>query len=375
MARLWICGWELQTSKAYPASGTHGNGLTFDTSVYRSGICSGKITNGATGAVWQYAGEFVANLRVYVKITRLPDSEQILMGQDLAGQNNVRLTTAGALTLYNGTTLIGTSTQLLTDSSNWYCIEVNSGATSTLYIDENVAVSGSGAATMMDSVGVYSGTATYTINFDDMVADSSAYIGSGKVVLLVPTSLNAAGGWVEGDGAGTAGMAAAVATRPPPGVASASETSATNIESPTNSATDNCDMNMTTYAAAGIGPFDTVRAVQSIVRHGEDIATGTKAGAHTIVSNPAQSGEDTWNFGNDLGAHAAEAGLWRSDFGTVQTGGVTVDTAPVLRVGKRTATTRVVCVDFMGIYVDYTPAVSTTSPPFRRPFPRALITR
>jgi hypothetical protein len=89
-----------------------------------------------------------------------------------------------------------------------------------------------------------------------------------------------------------------------------------------------------------------------------------------IVSNPTQVGEDAFTYGNDVGAHGAEVGNWGKDLGTVQASpSVTLGTSPVLRVGKRTATTRVVCVDGMGIYVEYTPpaAAAATAPPLRFP--------
>src|SRR3990167_1916433 len=158
--------------------------------------------------------------------------------------------------------------------------------------------------------------ATYTAYFDDWAQDNAALPGAGAVVILKPASINAANGWVEGDGAGTAGIPGALATTPPPGVASASETSATNAESPTNSATDNLDLNLTDYTTAGV--TGTVNAVRALVRHGEDIATTSKSGAVLIVSNPTQASEDTFTYGADAGAHSGEAGNWKTALGTVQ---------------------------------------------------------
>ena len=362
---------------ALSAEGAATGSVAIEASVVRTGSYSVKLTpaSGAAG-YWEPRQESPARtLRFYLRVTSLPSTARLLLGTSAAGQANLVLNPSGTVAYRYATTTIGTSSTALTDTATWYQMEVNVGINGSsialLRIDGTDQVTGDiaqaasvfGVGTSMfganDTV-----AATYTAYVDDIAGKSGVqadvWVGAGQAVLLRPTSLSAAGGWVEGDGAGTAGMAAAVATRPPPGLASANETSATNIESPTNSATDNCDMNMTTYSAAGVGASDTINAVQAVIRHGEDIAVGTKGGASLIVSNPTQSPEDTFNYGNDGGAHGAEPGFWYTAIGTAQTSpSVTLGTAPVLRVGKRTATTRVVCVDFMGIYVDYSPAVTT----------------
>lgn len=337
-----------------------GSGVSVDASIFRTGAGALKIvaTSGAASN-WSAQAFGLRDFRAYVRITVLPSAARVLLGKTAASELNVRLNPDGTLELRINTTSIYTTTKTLTDTTRWYCIEIGgSGSTVNFRLDQSLE---STTTQTTPSVTVLCGSddavaATYTAYYDDLAEfDGLTDPHPGAVALLVPTSLNAAGGWVEGDGAGTAGMAAAVATRPPPGLASANETSATNIESPTNSATDDCDMNMTTYVAAGVS--GQVNGTMILVRHGEDIATGTKSGATFLVSNPAQvSGETSFSFGNDAGAHGAEKNNWRWTTTTVA-GAVVLATAPVLRVGKRTATTRVVCVDFMGIYVDYTPVV------------------
>ncbi len=345
-------------------------GVSLETTIVHSGLGSLKVVP-ASGATGYFAhGPGVSSLalaglarfaRAYILIASLPATARTLVGSGAVGVSVV-LNPSGTLKLLDaaGATL-GTSTTALTDASRWYRVEWGLAAangTASLAIDGNTEVSATAATTI--NIGIRLGAddtvaATYTAYFDDVVIDNAANPGPGNVAVLRPTSLNAAGGWKDGNGT-SAPAATTVATRPPPGVASAAETLGTNIKSATNSATDNCDMNMTTYVAAGVS--GTVNAVQSVIREGEDIATGTKAGAALVVSNPTQASEDTWNYGNDAGAHAAEVNLWISARGTVLSSPtVTIGTAPVLRVGKRTATTRVVCVDAMAIYVDYTPPI------------------
>lgn len=375
MARSYVCGFEtgslsaeLRTSEA--ALPTIQGAATIEATIVRTGTYSLKVApaSGAAG-YWEPttgASSSTAYLRTYVRVTALPASTRGLIGKTGANSLNVRVTSTGALELVANVTVLGTSTTLLTDTTKWYRVEVQCTAAAVeLQIDGVSEVATSTASPSLFSIfGAFDTTAaTYTAYFDDIVRDTAAFPGAGAVVLLRPTSLSAAGSWVEGDGAGTTGMAAAVATQPPPGVASASETAATNIESPANSATDNCDMNMTTYSSAGIVTGDTIQAVYGFVRHGEDIATGTKAGAVQIVSNPAGPTETVFTYGDDAGAHGAEVNNWRTSLtNSVLSPSVTLGTAPVLRVGKRTSTNRVVCVDFMGIYVDYTPAAVSRVP-------------
>lgn len=371
-SRTFVCGWEVGSLAAEPglteSVPSQGIGAaTVETSIVRSGARSLKVVPASgVASYWEMGAgvSIVSNYhRFYCRITVLPaTTSRLLYG--ITSTVSLSLNSSGTITM-SGVSTMGTSSTALIDTTRWYMIEIVAlDGAQTLRIDGVVEASGTEATShnISPSFGANDTVAdTYTAYFDDAVADMLGFPGPGQVVLLEPTSLNAAGGWVEGDGAGTAGMAGAVSTNPPPGVASASETSATNIESPTNSATDNCDMNMTTYSAAGI-LGGVVNCVVPFVRHGEDIATGTKAGAALLVSNPVQAAEFAFNFGNDLGAHGAESGSWRTTvqtslYATISNPVVSLGIAPVLRVGKRTATTRVVCVDFMGIYVDYTPNI------------------
>lgn len=381
MARTWYTGFEtgaLHTELGY-ATVTQAGNVAIESSIVRSGSYSLKVTPASGVATYWSAGtsNTVGYYRFYIRVTARPatTARRIFGANAFVSWSNLILNPNGTIALYGGTTvLIGTSTTALTDTSRWYRIDVETiTGSQEVRIDGTVEITGtytSDAVAMQPIFGAYNDTVadTYTAYFDDISADDSALPGAGSVIMLLPTSLNAAGGWVEGDGAGTTNMAAAVATRPPPGLASASETNATNIENAVSSATDNCDMNMTTYTAAGIGASDIINSVRGIVRHGEDIATNTKAGAVRVVSNPDTGTESTFNFGDDGGAHGSDAagagGVWKT-MGTVvaNSPSVTLGTAPVLRVGKRTATTRVVCVDFMGILVDYGPAVASTSAP------------
>ena len=373
MARTAIVGFESGALVVETATASVTGSAAIESSIVRTGSYSLKATpaSGAAGYWRALTSEFTGtHIRFYLRITTLPSATRLVHAQ-AANEYGVQVNSSGNLILLKDDgTAVGTSTVALTDTTKWYRIEVqNQGTSGTLElkVDGTVEVTGSNSAGAAGGMPPYFGAAdtvaaTYTAYYDDITVDDAAYPGAGAVLMLLPASINAANGWVEGDGAGTAGIVGALSTRPPPGLASANETSATNAESPTNSATDNLDLNLTDYTTAGVS--GTVNAVQALVRHGEDITTTSKSGAVLIVSNPTQASENTFTFGADAGAHGGEPGNWKTALGTVQDSpSVVLATQPVLRVGKRTATTRVVCVDFMGLYVDYSPTGDQTVSP------------
>lgn len=363
MARRYITGFATGSSFldtfgsfAFPA------GLTYDTGTVRTGPRSLKLV--APSGASSFATVLTAAYnRVYVRVTTLPTTARTFAGApSTVGVHGLRLNTNGSVSYMDGTTgtAVGTSITKLTDNTRWYRIEWNEAATVTsapvLVIDGLIEVtatfsgySNSNTLGCDDTV-----AATYTAFYADFASDDATYPGDGAVVLSLPISDNNRGAWTAGAGA-TTSLFDAVNNLPPVGVAAASETNASQIKSATNSATDNCDLNMQSYTTAGVPGGATVQAVQAVVAHGEEILTGTKAGAVTIVSNPAQSGEDAFTFGDDAGAEGTYPTLWGAVHGTIQSGPTVIPaTSPVVRVGKRTATTRVVGACFVGLYIDYT---------------------
>jgi hypothetical protein len=382
MGRLRTVGFEAVIGTA--ASGLDGstNGaVTLDTTVVRSGVSSAKF-DGAAGAIANLGltpGSSPAEMyaRVYFYITDRPTSTvPILQFFNATAQVSVRLESGGGLELFNtaGSVQIGATSAAL-NTGQWYRIEVHvrmdaavaANRTAELQIDGVSIASGLHTSAFSNISGITVGWGanpgvSKILNADDFAwndtsgATQNSWPGEGRIVLLKPISDNAKGGWTGGAG-GTSNLFDAVNNLPPVGVAVASETNTSQIKNLVSSITDNYDANMTDYTTAGITATDTITLVQAFCDTGEGIATGTKAGALQIVSNPAQAVEDSFNYGNDLGAAGTWSTNWFVTNGTAQVGDITAanrSTSPVLRVGKRTATTREVNVDLMGIYVEYT---------------------
>jgi hypothetical protein len=184
-------------------------------------------------------------------------------------------------------------------------------------------------------------------------ATQNSWPGAGQILLLKPTSDSARTGWTGGAG-GTTNLWDAVNNTPPAGVAAASETNTSQIKDLVSSATNNYDATLTDYTTAGVPAGQPVTLVQSVIVGGTNPSTGGISGAVQVVSNPAQSPEDTFTY--PTGTLAAWPSGWGTRWGTAQVGDIAAgsrSTSPVLRVGKRSAVATEVDVCFMGLMVEF----------------------
>ncbi len=366
MAVTFLTGFEAQ--QAATDNITLVGTAAYSTAQARTGIASvrcnpasgasGYIAPGPTGSEYVHFGLYVASL---------PSVERQVAGQTGAGQINVRLTSAGALAVYLNTTLIGTSSATFAAPGwHWVGVRMVTGTSvAFLQIDGSNAVTGTATVTAQDNrIGfLLTEASAVDVYIDDAIIDDTGFLAPSKVALLVPISDNANTGdvlWRLGDATAMGGAGwAAIDNIPPAGVASANETATTNIEHPGNSSTGNCiyTANLTTYTDAGVLSGDTVLAVQPLTRHGEDITTGTKTITTNAMTNPTVIGAQH-NAGDDVGAHGAESGNWQTRVIAAQlvtSPSVTLGTSPTIAVNRGGTETRVVCIDFMGAYVAWTP--------------------
>jgi hypothetical protein len=379
MGRLRTIGWEIQGLGGGSLEGAVTGTATIDTGFSRSGNNSLKCDSGA-GNTTAFdsltippAGDgFTVFARAYFYFNDLPTSQTVVVLSFATATKIVsaRLTTGGKLQLWDDPHLL----QLGSDSvaslvpGQWYRIELSwtpmalgTNESAALQLDgisvasvSNLSL-GNLIATQVNCGWQTAPGANRVCHVDDFAVNSSSgttqttWPGEGKVVLLKPTGDSAVGtGWVDGDGAGT--LFGSVDNTPPVGVATAAD--GTQIKNLTSTTTGNYDATMTTYAAAGLTPTDSITLAQGVWDTGTKAAT-SRAGAIQIVSNPAQAAEEAMTFGNGS-AQGVWPSNWAGVWGTAQVNpSVTLTTAPVLRVGKRVANVAEVSVDFMGIYVEY----------------------
>lgn len=354
-----LSGFEEQLSGAWTTlTGT----ASFSTSTVRSGAAALRA-NPASGASgygtenWNSA----TYLHFGFRIATMPSVARMVAGSSGANNLNLLLNTDGTLSIRVDTTVNGTSTKALA-TGVWYWLGIQNQTASSdtlLQIDGQVEITGS--QSVITSIGRLgcSGTEASAIDvfYDDVIGDSAGFLPPSKVVQLLPVSDNSRTNWTAGAG-GTTNLWDAIDNVPPAGVASASETNTTNIESSSNTGTANYVANMATYASAGINATDAILGVVLIISDGEDIATGTKTGTYELTANPVIA-SSAITFGGDLGAHGAEISNWTKRRGTVSDHpSVTVSTNPTMKVVKTDTTTRTACIDFMAIRVAYTPTTS-----------------
>ena len=386
MARLRTIGFEAKGVASSETTGFEGvlaSPAALETTIVRSGLNSVKCdSGGANQAAFVQLGLSAAEsvlgrsyyTRWYVYVASYPGST-IGIAKIVNGSSDgfaIQMTSTGALRLVS--LIAATPTQIGSDSvpvnqNQWLRLELFSliatGATDAaeLRMDGVSLASGSGLnvsdtpPTIVSSGWNPAPGANKILYLDDIAinddqgSSQNSWPGEGKIVVLKPISDNAVGtGWVDGDGAGT--LFGSVDNIPPVGVGTAAD--GTQIKNLTSTTTGNYDANCTTYANAGIVAGDLITVVQAVCDHSEDVNTSTKNGALQIVSNPTQSGEDSFTYGDDAGSNGTWPTNWRAKWGTAQyLPAVTLTTSAVVRVGKRTATTRQVDVDFMGIMVEF----------------------
>jgi hypothetical protein len=334
------------------------------------------VGTNATAGYWQLGGGVAlgAYHRVYIRVSAFPaTTARTLLGIRANGVN-IRLNPNGTLEYFEGGTSYGTSADAL-QANTWHRVEWRDGTGSSvpvLLIDGVTQVTASPSVwTWNGRFGCASDTVadTYTVYFDDYANDDAAFPGPGRVVLLVPTSDSVRDTLWTGGVGGTTNLWDAVDNRPPAGTATETNTSQIEHAGGAAGTTDDYEANMTTYTAAGVGANDTVLFVHPFGIDGEDVATGTKKVAYEVLSNPAIAISSSFNAGDDIGALGTYPTNWAIHFGNKASNPtVTKGTAPVMRVRRPETATRVASVCFMGMYVEYLPALAP--PPFRRPWRR-----
>lgn len=265
------------------------------------------------------------------------------------------------------------------DQFHWRIDEEPIYSATVLSLSDSLPSSGVGVITA--ALGDWDGQTTnawfYAVWYDDLAlnddqgASQNSWPGEGRVIHVKPASDNARVNWTGGAG-GTTNLFDAVNNTPPIGQSGAG-TNLSQIRNPTSGATANYDANMQTYTAAGLPAGATVQLVQGYIRHGAEATQSPVAGAVQIVSNPSSGAEtaiasvigfSTSGVAVAAGNESASPAGWRqSSTPVLYAPSVTVGTAPVFRVGKRTASGRVFAVDQMWLLVEYTPRKYTVGIP------------
>jgi len=393
MARLVTAGFELNeaTNASSPDGAVQGGGgATISSGTFRSGAFALQCASGAgnLSGYFQFLATFAASrtyfFRAYLNFSQFPASTSIrVLDPTGFAWLYVQVTSSGTLQLIdgNGPTQIGSDSAAL-NTGTWYRLEMSTvinGSTQIAsgdarldgvsFASGNISTPQSpGSSAFVGWVGTPG--ANRTLFADDIAlndnqgADQNTWPGSGNVVLLRPTADSAvAAGWTDDAGSGT-NIFDAVNNRPPNGIAdTTSSTGLHQIRDATTGANEAYDATMTDYTTAGVPTGATVNVVDPIIATAAPVSTSAKVGQVGVVSNPAIAvinlTANSGQFWSGTAAGTYPTG-WKWSHGTVTYApSVTLGTAPVMRVTQVTSSTRIAMACFMGIYVDYTPAVSS----------------
>lgn len=345
-----------------------GSAPTFATAIKNGGAYSLRVNPASSliNAVRTFTAA-ASGRTYYVKfsfyVTTLPSVDVLISDVQNSTATNyaeIRLTTGGALQLWDGTTQVGSNSSTLS-TATWYTIEFSYVYTSGALVarlNGTQFASGTGTASgAVDRVEVLnypSCNADYY--FDDVIVNDdqgsaeNSWPAAQKILWLFPVSDLRKGNWTNGGG-GTTNIFEGVNNTPPTG--NTTDADGKSIKDVNASTTDTIYFNFTDYTTAGIGTYDVIKTVQFLARSGEHSATATKTGKIYMYSNPATSGT-THNFGADAGAHGTEISNWRTTYDAIQYApSVTNGTQPVACGIKTSNQTTGVEYDLMAIQVSY----------------------
>lgn len=392
MARLWMAGAELTgavtTADGAPDGVSSNGAVTRDTGTFRSGVASYKIDSvGGVAASFngpvQTARSLTIYLRAYLNTSSTPTTTRLIV--QFGNNTGIEFRSDGAVDLLVDNVVRGSASSAVNDGQ-WHRLEISitSNGTDNITAAE-LQVDGTSIATFSGSA--TAGSASYTPIFgwqnspgasktmfmDDLAINNSSggsnnsFPGSGVVLLLKPSTDSAVGaGWTLGTGTAIAGNSGATAIKntPPLGVADLAAGSDVKQIRNASSNTADYDTGLDSYTTAGVPTGATVNAVMPFIITGAPSATGAKSGSLVLVSNPAGGTDSHGTYRAGVNAGTYPTG-WKATQGTIQEAPtVTLGTSPVLRADITSGTAaRVAMVCSMGMYVDYTPAVSFIEAP------------
>lgn len=373
MAISHLCGFEMgHEAEAFQVNGS----IIVSTAIVRTGTyaliaqpvsAQGYVRFRSRAAGGTFRSQYMS-ASFYMQIQTMPSGDTVIAGVFTAAggnQHRLQLRSSGVLRLLDSVgNVVATSTNVLTADAKWHRIDFdcayNAGAGMRVSVDNTVWASNTATvvtADVMFILGVFTAT-TAAIAFDD-VAMHDASIGTMnhyRIGLLRPNADQQTGAWLNSSGFAAQYGEFAL----PPSGNVANDGTGNRIKNLTSSASSTQDYRGTCPSYRSLVGDSTILAVQAIVNDAQQSTTASpKAGAIFIWSEPSQA-EQSFDFGIPYGLNGTNSaggmGTFPAQWGT-HTGVVTenpdVDrnALPIVAVGKRTATTQEVDVDFIGIYV------------------------
>jgi hypothetical protein len=378
MAQRGAWGGELGHVHAEGLTSAGTGTFTYDTAITKTGVRSYKYDAKAalyTQYAWTGATDvtYYAAADIYIPSgTGFPLAAARILAFLTSGavlHHAIQLGTDGRLRLRRGDgTFVGSASAILS-TNTWYRIELSDIITAgndtwTFRLDgsevatETASLASNPASQLRWGWVDTPGGTNRTIHIDNVILNDSSgsvnntWVGEQGVIALLPAADSSLGNWRDGAG-GTTNIFGSVDNIPPTGVATASSGATNQIENSTSAAANNYDATMQDYLTAGIPSGATITAIQTVVEVGSSSTTGTDTISHSVVSNPAIAAGTATSCDIVAGTYPTS---WNQGVGTMtENPTVTLGTAPVMRVTKNIATTRINSVALMAMVVTFTP--------------------
>lgn len=306
MARLWSCGFELQSATAAVEFEAVSGVPTISTTTKRGGLASLRFNTAASEIFVTHTYDVTAQTddiwaRAYIYIASAPNVQiSILLFRDVTSGNicNIRMNTDRTLELWDeqGGVQRGSDSSAI-PLNTWTRVELaylrGTDDTCVGYIDGVSFASGATGVNKDANIlrfGIL-GSSTADIYFDDIAVNDSggtaenSLPGEGQIVHMQPDA--------SGDNAATFGTFADIDEITPDD---------TNTFIDLDTATTIADYNCESSSNAGIGSSDTIKVVEVGVRIREEVSTVTSyqlrlksaASGTTSTSTASDAGNTTW---------------------------------------------------------------------------------
>lgn len=413
MALQYLCGFEMNsTSEAQIV----GNTTLSIVAGRNSGLAGRALSASGTGAYFglmrRAAGGTLAtifqSIRLYVKIGALPSGGDCTLFHitDAAGSLIVQalLATDGSVTVKNSgnVTLVSAGAGTFSADGNFHRIDFdrgyNAGAGCRMYLGGTLLGSADSEAVTAGAqlyLGAFSRGVGFTASdftFDDVVAYDSALpatLNDYSLGMLLPAGDNAVGNWKRNDNLTTTNEFQSVDNTPPTGTAVTAVLAANYIQNGTAGsgvAADRIDLGTQAFTnLTGLTAASQVKGVMAICNGAQQVTTGSpKSGSLTTYSNPANAGTLTFDYGLPNGTAgsttAAAQGAFPAGWGTavgavLENPTVTVSSGAGVRVARTGTYTRVISLDFVGVYVMWEAVAAAVITPARQQGAQFAVTR
>lgn len=379
MARLWQCGFELNsTTTDVELSNVTGAGTSIQTGTVRTGTYALRCNPSAATSFVRYHihgsnQSTVAYQRAYLRIATAPGGNTTVMRFVDASNNacaQVRLTSSSTLVLLDASgSTVGSASSALS-ANTWYMLELGldastSPGTVTMRLDGSQIATGNNSA-QSPWARVLVGpvvSATCDLYFDDWVVNDTSgsaqtsWPGAGKIIHLVPNGDGDNHGWSDtSNSAGTSNNYTLVDEVPPNDTTDLVQTGVANTK------------DYYTLTDSGIGSGDNVNCVMVGLRlrnNTADATTAVKAGIKKTSGGTISQGSaivpNSTSFGTNASAQPRNYSLityadpdgnpWTQSTLDSAQAGIELTTANVNRIQVST----------LWVTVDYTPSSGTNA--------------